>query len=254
MAKCIFCGSTSAPGSKEHVWAQWISRLFYPDPRPDQFITVRQTAAGVGIWEAPLIDVKINCVCKTCNSGWMSALEAAVAPLVTPMILGKPIGELSLADQLTIATWVFKTAIVLEHATPMTRTPFYRFELANAFYRSQTPPNAVHIWLAHYQGTRAAASVVHRRRLRAKEPKRVFESATTTLSVGQFVFQSLALKEVEAANPSLGASLVFDSQWQSLTIPIWPPSHQQVAWTPPKQLDDPLFRAFADREFGIASR
>jgi hypothetical protein len=46
-------------------------------------------AGTVNTWPAKEVaGHKLRAVCGTCNSGWMSDLEAAVRPLIEPMIWG----------------------------------------------------------------------------------------------------------------------------------------------------------------------
>jgi hypothetical protein len=52
-------------------------------------------------------------ICHACNTGWMAGLEAEAAPLITPMILGKP-QILTQPEQLIVARWTAKTVMVME--------------------------------------------------------------------------------------------------------------------------------------------
>jgi len=52
-------------------------------------------------------------VCHECNTGWMHDLEDRAAPILKPMIRGNP-HTLDLDQQIIVATWATKTAMVIE--------------------------------------------------------------------------------------------------------------------------------------------
>ena len=120
--KCIFCGGRA--GSREHVFPDWLNRVFDELPPPvsaadpprwgQGTVDLRSGTRQDRSWGAKEIASHITkVVCHSCNTGWMSRLEGRAAPLLTPMIQGRPTA-LSQADQLVVATWATKTAIVVE--------------------------------------------------------------------------------------------------------------------------------------------
>jgi hypothetical protein len=73
-------------------------------------------AGTINTWPAKVVaDHTIRAVCTDCNSGWMRRSESAVAPLITSMIKGQP-AELTVDQQLTVATWAAMKAAVSEYA------------------------------------------------------------------------------------------------------------------------------------------
>lgn len=57
-------------------------------------------------------------VCKRCNNGWMSQLEERAKPLLTLLIDGeREVVHLTEPERHIVATWAFKTAIVLNNAS-----------------------------------------------------------------------------------------------------------------------------------------
>lgn len=122
--RCIFCDSKS--GSREHILPDWLNRVFEGLPPPVDPDEQPRTARGVvdfqtgthfqRSWGATEIASHVTrLVCHDCNTGWMSRLEGRSAPLLTPMIEGHPT-TLSQDEQLIVATWATKTAMVLELA------------------------------------------------------------------------------------------------------------------------------------------
>ena len=59
----------------------------------------------------PAFSRRAKIVCAECNNGWMSRLEMAAAPLITPMLTGERRVTLNVDDHTTVALWVMKTAM-----------------------------------------------------------------------------------------------------------------------------------------------
>lgn len=70
---CLFCDKPA--NTLEHVWPQWI----LPIAKNRNPITQK-------LGDSPSVqhqgDFKIKCICKCCNNGWMSDLEAKLQPLL----------------------------------------------------------------------------------------------------------------------------------------------------------------------------
>src|SRR5215468_7575397 len=117
MAKtpCGFCESTTHRITKEHVFGEWIGRLFGAN-QPDMIVrhTLKRDGVATPTRYAYGLDHQVRMACRQCNSGWMSALEVLVQPLIMPMIRGAGRRDLNLTAQLTIARWAMKTAMVAE--------------------------------------------------------------------------------------------------------------------------------------------
>jgi hypothetical protein len=59
-------------------------------------------------------DKKIPVVCEECNTGWMSRLETAVIPILTPIIKGS-FCAITPDRRRLIAEWLTLKTMVLEH-------------------------------------------------------------------------------------------------------------------------------------------
>jgi hypothetical protein len=145
---CIFCGGNKL--SKEHFWSKWI------DPLISSQFSFRYEANGVQIGRGKVIRTgytertgkptskRLRVVCKQCNNGWMSALEANAKRVLTPLILGKRT-TLTASDQRSIATWVSLKSIISEHnihddeVTPQTAR--------SAFRKNPQPLSGMIIWI-----------------------------------------------------------------------------------------------------------
>jgi len=116
MAKsCIFCGG-GGPFSNEHVIPEWAAKVM-------KLKRVRVTPRKLGVAHKPYESVgsfgtTIGSVCKvTCNTGWMSELERLVQPILTPMMIPKAVVSISPDEQVVLASWLWKLAIVAEYPT-----------------------------------------------------------------------------------------------------------------------------------------
>ncbi len=73
--QCVFCGGR--PGSKEHVWPQWLKQVLPPVPGSRH--TEHVHSRGDEIWRAHAGDAAAKVskyVCHDCNTGWMAQLAA----------------------------------------------------------------------------------------------------------------------------------------------------------------------------------
>ena len=67
-------------------------------------------------WPVKVVaDHTVRAVCEDCNNGWMKRWEDAAAPLVEPMNNGQP-AQLTVDQQLIVATWAAMKAAVFEYA------------------------------------------------------------------------------------------------------------------------------------------
>jgi hypothetical protein len=120
--KCIFCEGGGL--SKEHFWPDWASSLLphYPDNRHVEGLFTSAQARWV---KPPEVRSRqghswtktIRAVCKGCNNAWMSELEEAVKPILTPLIATQP-HELTTQAMGTLAQWVALKIMVGERNHP----------------------------------------------------------------------------------------------------------------------------------------
>jgi len=112
MKECIFCGGRV--NSKEHAWPNWLVKLL-KQTADEQVATDAQFAGGeVKRWVGVDAAIKFKNVCQTtCNGGWMSELEDRARPILTDMLMGKPV-TLSATQQLTVSAWLTKCAMLFD--------------------------------------------------------------------------------------------------------------------------------------------
>lgn len=141
---CLFCGE--AANSKEHAYPAWISDIA-PGVGDLRHGRGNEETAIHTEWSNSGFDIQVRQVCRECNQTWMSDMEASTKDLLEPLLLGSRTRLLSIPEQKRIATWVYKTAIMLALAHPkedhFVPPADYRF-----FYEHRRPPNGTFIWLA----------------------------------------------------------------------------------------------------------
>jgi hypothetical protein len=222
---CVFCGARAT--SAEHIWPQWIGRLFDLPERTVPYERTRTTGPNPPSFEAPPFSLTVNRVCRECNNGWMSDLEGAAKPFVERMIVGD-VCDLSEAAQRTVATWCFKTAAMFQFTHPdnVSIPPEHYRHL----YERREPPPLCDVHLARY-ATRLPDGNVHIERA-AHYQHHAIEASTesgglvrgfgATLSIGQFVFQLFGLHGDRAEPFEHGCTPGF-------VVGIWP-ARRAVRW------------------------
>lgn len=120
----MFCDTPLQPSqrnllsssSEEHVYARW-----YRDNVVNNKIKMfTATLAGNAelLRQPPLQRLVNTSVCVACNTGWMSQLETAVAPIFDTLINGGDVRDLTPAQITVLSRWAGKTTAVLSYVTP----------------------------------------------------------------------------------------------------------------------------------------
>lgn len=107
---CIFCHRDGQPLTREHVYPDWLSKLF--DPK----LVGTNEVLGDNlnrIWQGAVFQQKIKLVCAECNNGWMSDIEGSVKDLLTSLAFTHDGHTLNQEDQRKLSLWVQKTVLVI---------------------------------------------------------------------------------------------------------------------------------------------
>lgn len=117
--RCPLCGEVGKK-TREHVLPLWLGNLLFDTWADDAPLNVSYRFTRYGedkvierSRETERPEVVVRDVCKRCNTGWMSKLESAAKPLLSPLVLGHP-ARLEMAQQVTIAHWAAKTVALIE--------------------------------------------------------------------------------------------------------------------------------------------
>ena len=177
---CVFCRTTKAKITNEHVFADWISDLFGHEPEGTAEMV--ESDGSTKAFPAVPFQQKVRVVCKPCNEGWMGDLEEAVKDFLGPMLLEGRQTTLSKDPQRALATWTAKTAMMMDHLHPKELVvPDGQF---SEFYAAKAPLPGQLVWLGF------------RQRL-DDETQRELLGSVYKQSVGEFFVTPDAAKETE---------------------------------------------------------
>jgi hypothetical protein len=187
---------------------------------------------------------KLRVVCKSCNNGWMGAIETRAKPGLSAMIRGAPI-SLSRDLQTKIATWVALKVLVSEHTAP--KDVITSKTDSHAFRAQMNPPNGMFIfaascgdshWKSAYFRTSATAgsSPLDRPPIKSDGtyPKNTHFISFGIGSAFFFVFYTTN----NSIEPDFGFSPTFIRQ-------IWPITHSPVLWPPMRRITSIEANTFA---------
>lgn len=146
---CPFCAGTESL-SDEHIIPQWlIDSLGIRDMK---IATTHMSTFGFPISRRgpmSMANFVNGRICRNCNTGWMSNLEAEVKPLVDGLMnLDMQAVSALQESRETLARWVIKTAIVLNHCSnyrPLIPSAHFRAIYADAI------PDFIHVNLGFTQ-------------------------------------------------------------------------------------------------------
>lgn len=154
--KCVFCEVNSA-NSREHFYSEWMHELLPLGPEgkySGEIIDEHPKTRAVSKHDkrtkpGELYTKKLKVVCQSCNNEWMSQLDEAAKPHLTPIIKGHAI-TLDTPSLETVARWATLKAIVSEHDSGGSNfvTPI---EDRKAFMANGTIPPYFNIYLLSHQ-------------------------------------------------------------------------------------------------------
>lgn len=75
-------------------------------------------------WRNKELDTKAKVVCKQCNNGWMSELEAQSIPILKDMVVHRAPTRLKARDIAVLTAVGFKNAALADHVQTV-RCPFF---------------------------------------------------------------------------------------------------------------------------------
>jgi hypothetical protein len=94
----------------------------------------------------------VGSVCEVCNTGWMHELEELAKPILSPLILPKQQKAvwLSADEQVVLASWLWKIAILHEDVTPH---KYFNEGERHVLRSGDAPPlENVLMWISTYVG------------------------------------------------------------------------------------------------------
>ena len=185
---CIFCGDSAR--SREHLWPKWIHE------RHD-FGPIRMQRGQKEQKVIPNPQITVKSVCGACNNGWMSDLERSSIPLIGSMLQNLTL-RLEVGQQITIARWVAKTAMVLDSSRPRAEgTQFYSADECGNMRIGLVIPGRTRIWLGQIATKHIHAGMTNFLYSRQDNGKPMIRSWIGTFVVGHFAAQIITQHTLE---------------------------------------------------------
>jgi hypothetical protein len=232
---CIFCGRKG--GSAEHVFPDWITNVL---PGDGPFTT---SGSGKRTKESSRLAVTTRSVCIECNNTWMSEVETATKPVITPAILGKPVSWTS-EEQRTIAVWATKTALTADSSYATRFAP----EVHGHFVReAKTVPSGVQVSVGmltyDFAKGRFDSATAQRTALRVTRVSGVVHDAyRVVLTVGQLALQVVGARDLDLSEFDWKRTLeVNGTGVTDFLRQLWPVVSDPLDWPPGTALDARLW-------------
>ena len=236
---CIFCGAKA--DTKEHIFPDWINRLITTaDFEGIAFTIDRGEITEQRTHRATrAAGMKARIVCRACNNGWMSDLEADAEKLLTPLMLGSQT-TLTTEQQLFAAFWAVKTSMVGE--TIQYHDDRFSQEDRDIVREQQRPPLRARVSIAAYDMSEPVATRYSRglgKVLRNGTPFIDFYSHT--IQVLHLVFSVRGTDSLPSAD---NRSLETLAEPRYMEIPVFPPVEKCV-WPPGLVMDERTIREYS---------
>lgn len=237
----MFCGETRR--TVEHLIPEWLSKLIareFGNGDPID-VTYRFTDRSGDVTERSYgsmrAQVKVRQVCQRCNGGWMSRMESAAKPIMTPMVTGQRT-RLELEQQVVLSHWAAKTVVMIQQFES-SAVVFGEGDIAEV--ANGSAPRGFHIRLGFRPEFREPIDIlVSSAHVISVAEAAAARSAGQSLRVGEpnnflatFAFGGLAV--AVAGGPGIRR----DERWVTggeQPLMIWPPSPSGISWPPVQPL------------------
>lgn len=232
-ATCIFCGATGKL-TREHVWPQWLGTVVTPKTGQHVFAEAGTTTREFTQRD---FEIQVKKVCEDCNGGWMSQMEAAVKPVLTPMIKGEHPVLVSAADQELLTAWATKTAMTMEFAPTAQRAiPQVHRDYIQQTHRA---PPRVKAWIG---GRSAGTSIVRYdyQRIGDDQPDHDDDGYGVMIAVGGVFIHLLSLPTSLGSDPVQDPGIPFDptGALSHVMTRITPARRGDIPFPPPTLVDE----------------
>lgn len=236
--ECIFCGE-DGKASTEHVIPKWAGAVLLRLPTTGvnpggrrmthRFTPSEGNDTKAREWETDEPSLTTSSVCLGCNNGWLSELESAASPILGPLLLGKP-ASLATEEQRTLATWIYKTVLLLQMVRAKTDRPIptRRF---HELYELGRPPADVRVWLGSPDGHQAMHETSTGIRLATNQV--AVSGFFTALALGRLLILCAGRLQTGVEQLRIG----HDTN-PRITTEVWPASLRAARWPPVEQLND----------------
>jgi hypothetical protein len=251
VSRCAFCLSRPPELSEEHIWDDWVSRMYVAKSGRQKFVITEYDAS-----ETPFrsfIKTSINktlpVVCEPCNNGWMSDIVNLDArPSMKDLIFHTREQTLLSRGLLGLARFTFLKSAVID-AVRTDSAPFYSVPIRQQFMSTRSFPPGVQIWLAAYGSSQHHGHAWASYFKPNDRPLQGVEFFFFTYAVGFLVLQlACARWIVKSRRHEQLPSVTPSRQWGDVSKGIYPlTAPMAVSWPPRFFLDAKGLFRFKER-------
>ena len=229
MKPCIFCGNLA--DSKEDLFPRWILK------RVDTRQPLRRQMGDAPPEITEDQEVRLPCVCQTCNNTWMSGMEKTVQKFLGPMIedLSFPLDR---QNQQNLAEWALKCAMCNDTVDPHPR--FFTEDECHAFKERRTIPERTLVFAARFTGRSLDSNGVDFTLTEPGSGELMVRAHVYNVMLGHVVLQVLSSHPEPLHKGKIIRFRVAEGPWEKLTIQILPIKKKSVNWPPPMSLSTVL--------------
>lgn len=229
--KCIFC-QREGKASKEHLWPRWAQDTYDEDER-DQRVphSIEPHDQPHKTWDAPAFSATLKDVCRKCNNGWMSTIEAEAKTYMEPLIRGEEGLMIDPDAQWTISRWTYLKVLLFERVDTRQRLlPERHYHEMYESLDDPVLPANMSVFMAAHEGERHG-QYAHRLLADAATQK-------PELFMGTITIRKLVVQVIEDISED-GAVKTFqrDKRIAGQDARIWPFS-KPFEWPPGLALTD----------------
>lgn len=240
---CIFCkvSLTTKNISKEHVIAAWLGQFIAKDKVNYHYLKATthldRSDLDFRLRGGDPQSRTVPCVCQSCNSGWMSALQTRVKPSVARLIRGEKF-RLDEHAKKELAAWVAMAVAVSEYDDP--ETVAVSQTNRDWLYATQTAPPDWRIWFGDYSRETWTPSWIRHHLLvvpsDVTEP--VSASSDSNTQIVTYVVDRLLIHVMSSAIADFVAGWRWSTRQSNCLRQIWPHTPFSVTWPPPTLNDN----------------
>jgi hypothetical protein len=232
----VFCGRPSiSQGEGERAFPNWLNKIFPVEdgtelPEWRRYVVAPDAVVDHSWTAAEIASLTTKLVCNRCNTGWMARMEQRLEPILTSMITGHPTA-LSQVEQIDVAAWTTKTAIVLE--TMLSTEDHFPGASARLVMEQERPPFGVRVAAAAMEGELPPMGYRCARVHLTSDTAPPTDMHLYTIHIGTLVLTIIRFDETPSS---------YDGTVQTLAVPndiehpLFPPS-TEFYWPPKVSLD-----------------
>lgn len=241
---CIYCGTTGV--TNEHIIPQWLGKIIGRS-EPTNSLSHKLYGRGATIideeWSERPGDghtVTVRRVCKSCNGGWMSKMQATVKPLIIEMLSGDHL-VLHRLHQTRLAAWSAMTFMNGDFRRPFSSA--IPQEDRTYLLNNQLAPRSWYIWIGRYERSHAGLLFAHNSipvstpgypaadTLNGQVPPSNTQSSTVIIG-------DIFLTCISSSARDLHNYWQFNPRNSAFLSQIWPIRSPRIAWPPPFTMND----------------